>query len=160
MVRHTDDNDKKPRARQDERSPRPFKSSGPRKSGDGTKSFGDKPRGPRDDGAKRFGDKADRPRSDKPRTDKGGKDGKSKTPETPLRAERIAKTMARAGIASRREVERLIGLGKVAVNGRILDTPATLVTRDDVITVDGKPMTRPLAPGRQWRGSSFSQATP
>jgi 23S rRNA pseudouridine2605 synthase len=155
MVRHTDDNDKKPRARQDERSPRPFKSSGPRKSGDGTRSFGDKPRGPREDGAKRFGDKADRPRSDKPRsdrprTDKGGKDGKSKTPETPLRAERIAKTMARAGIASRREVERLIGLGKVAVNGRILDTPATLVTRDDVITVDGKPIGGAQAT-RVWR---------
>ncbi|RZJ81527.1 MAG: pseudouridine synthase, partial [Brevundimonas sp.] len=57
MVRHTDDNDKKPRARQDERSPRPFKSSGPRKSGDGTKSYGDKPRSPREDGPKRFGDK-------------------------------------------------------------------------------------------------------
>lgn len=160
MVRHTDDNDKKPRARQDERSPRPFKSSGPRKSGDGTKSFGDKPRSPRDDGAKRFGDKPDRPRSDRPRsdkprsdgprTDRGGKDAKSKTPETPLRAERIAKTMARAGIASRREVERLIGLGKVAVNGRILDTPATLVTRDDVITVDGKPIGSTQAT-RVWR---------
>ncbi|MBB5770384.1 23S rRNA pseudouridine2605 synthase [Brevundimonas vesicularis] len=160
MVRHTDDNDKKPRARQDERSPRPFKSSGPRKSGDGTSSFGDKPRGPRQDGPKRFGDKADRPRSDKPRSDRpradkprsdgGGKDGKSKTPDTPLRAERIAKTMARAGIASRREVERLIGLGKVAVNGRILDTPATLVTRDDVITVDGKPIGSTQAT-RVWR---------
>ncbi|WP_269219257.1 pseudouridine synthase [Brevundimonas vesicularis] len=160
MVRHTDDNDKKPRARQDERSPRPFKSSGPRKSGDGTRSFGDKPRGPREDGAKRFGDKADRPRSDKPRGDRprtdksrsdgGGKDSKSKTPDTPLRAERIAKTMARAGIASRREVERLIGLGKVAVNGRILDTPATLVTRDDVITVDGKPIGSTQAT-RVWR---------
>lgn len=155
MVRHTDDNDKKPRARQDERSPRPFKSSGPRKSGDGTKSFGDKPRGPRDDGAKRFVDKPDRPRSDKPRsdrprTDKGGKDAKSGKAETPLRAERIAKTMARAGIASRREVERLIGLGKVAVNGRILDTPATLVTRDDVITVDGKPIGSTQAT-RVWR---------
>ncbi|MEN5363751.1 pseudouridine synthase [Brevundimonas intermedia] len=146
MVRHTDDNDKKPRARQDERSPRPFKSSGPRKSGDGTKSYGDKPRSPREDGPKRFGDKPDR--GDKPR---GGKDGKpSKTPDTPLRAERIAKTMARAGIASRREVERLIGLGKVAVNGRILDTPATLVTRDDVITVDGKPIGSTQAT-RVWR---------
>ena len=58
--------------------------------------------------------------------------------------------MARAGIASRREVERLIGLGKVAVNGRILDTPATLVTRDDVITVDGKPITAAQAT-RVWR---------
>ncbi|WP_419756303.1 S4 domain-containing protein [Brevundimonas sp.] len=58
--------------------------------------------------------------------------------------------MARAGIASRREVERLIGLGKVAVNGRILDTPATLVTRDDVITVDGKPIGSTQAT-RVWR---------
>ena len=152
MVRHTDDNDKKPRARQDERSPRPFKSSGPRKSGDGKTSFGDKPRSPRDDGAKRFGDKPDR--GDRPRAGKAGKDGKpasgSAKSDTPLRAERIAKTMARAGIASRREVERLIGLGKVAVNGRILDTPATLVTRDDVITVDGKPIGSTQAT-RVWR---------
>ncbi|MFA4940659.1 pseudouridine synthase [Brevundimonas sp.] len=154
MVRHTDDNDKKPRARQDERSPRPFKSSGPRKSGDGTKSYGDKPRSPREDGPKRFGDKparagaSDRPRSDKGADRGGGKDNKAS--DTPLRAERIAKTMARAGIASRREVERLIGLGKVAVNGRILDTPATLVTRDDVITVDGKPMGGAQAT-RVWR---------
>jgi len=136
MVRHTDDNDKKPRARQDERSPRPFKSSGPRKSGDGTRSFADKPR-------KAFGDKpgADRPRTGKPGdrgADRGGKPAKADA--APVRSERIAKAMARAGIASRREVERLIGLGKVAVNGRILDTPATLVTRDDVITVDGKPI--------------------
>ncbi|WP_262423027.1 pseudouridine synthase [Brevundimonas denitrificans] len=58
--------------------------------------------------------------------------------------------MARAGIASRREVERLIGLGKVAVNGRLLDTPATLVTRDDVITVDGKPIGT-IAATRVWR---------
>ena len=142
MVRHTDDNDKKPRARQDERSPRPFKSSGPRMGGDGTKPFGDKPR-------KAFGDK---PRSDKPRADRpgGGKDAKPGKSDTPVRSERIAKAMARAGIASRREVERLIGLGKVAVNGRILDTPATLVTRDDVITVDGKPIGAAQAT-RVWR---------
>jgi len=145
MVRHTDDNDKKPRARQDERSPRPFKSSGPRKSGDGTKSFGDKPRKP-------FGDKPARAGGgDRPRSDRGGdKDAKPSKSDTPLRAERIAKAMARAGIASRREVERLIGLGKVAVNGRILDTPATLVTRDDVITVDGKPIGSTQAT-RVWR---------
>lgn len=140
MVRHTDDNDKKPRARQDERSPRPFKSSGPRMGGDGTKPFGDKPR-------KAFGDK---PRSDKPRSDRPGKDAKPGKSDAPVRSERIAKAMARAGIASRREVERLIGLGKVAVNGRILDTPATLVTRDDVITVDGKPMGAAQAT-RVWR---------
>jgi 23S rRNA pseudouridine2605 synthase len=44
----------------------------------------------------------------------------------------------------------LIGLGKVAVNGRILDTPATLVTREDVITVDGKPIAATQAT-RVWR---------
>ncbi|MNS53110.1 Ribosomal large subunit pseudouridine synthase B [compost metagenome] len=84
---------------------------------------------------------------------KGGPKGGpnvGKEPAAPLRSERIAKAMARAGIASRREVERLIGLGKVAVNGRILDTPATLVTRDDVITVDGKPIGATQAT-RVWR---------
>lgn len=142
MVRHTDDNDKKPRARQDERSPRPFKSSGPRKSGDGKAPFGDRPRKP-------FGDK---PTGDRPRAAKDGKPApkSGKADAAPVRSEQIAKAMARAGIASRREVERLIGLGKVAVNGRILDTPATLVTRDDVITVDGKPIGAAQAT-RVWR---------
>src|SRR5690606_31404448 len=79
----------------------------------------------------------------------GGKPG-GKDEKAPLRQERIAKVMARAGVSSRREVERLIGLGKVAVNGRILDTPATLVTRDDVITVDGKPIGT-IAATRVWR---------
>ncbi|MFN4069718.1 MAG: S4 domain-containing protein, partial [Brevundimonas aurantiaca] len=143
MVRHTNDNDKKPRARQDGRSPGPFKSSGPRKSGDGKTPFGDKPRKPF---AAKSGD--DRPRAGKPA---GGRDAKpAKAEAAPARSERIAKAMARAGIASRREVERLIGLGKVAVNGRILDTPATLVTRDDVITVDGKPIGGAQAT-RVWR---------
>ncbi|WGM31338.1 pseudouridine synthase [Brevundimonas sp. NIBR11] len=79
-----------------------------------------------------------------------GKSAKDAAPAEPKRTERIAKAMARAGIASRREVERLIGLGKVAVNGRILDTPATLVSRDDVITVDGKPIAAAQAT-RVWR---------
>ena len=52
--------------------------------------------------------------------------------------ERIAKVLARAGLASRREVERLIGLGRIAVNGRILETPAVLVKATDVITVEGQ----------------------
>ncbi|OYW81231.1 MAG: hypothetical protein B7Z26_05345, partial [Asticcacaulis sp. 32-58-5] len=64
--------------------------------------------------------------------------------------ERIAKVLARAGIASRREVERLIGLGKIKVNGRILDTPATLIKPDDQVTVDGKPVGK-AEPTRVWR---------
>jgi len=55
-------------------------------------------------------------------------------------AERIAKVMARAGLYSRREAERWIAEGRVAVNGKRLDTPAVTVADDDRITVDGKPI--------------------
>ena len=96
-------------------------------------------------GEKPFGD---RKPGFKPGGPKGAKGPKEET--RPERTERIAKVMARAGIASRREVERLIGLGKVALNGRILDTPATLVKKDDVITVDGQPIGRAEAT-RVWR---------
>ena len=90
------------------------------------------------------------PHKGPPRSGKPGKDAAPAKIEAPVRKERIAKRLARAGVASRREVERLIGLGKVAVNGKILDTPATLVTRDDVITVDGKPIGAAQAT-RVWR---------
>jgi 23S rRNA pseudouridine2605 synthase len=52
--------------------------------------------------------------------------------------ERIAKVLARAGVASRREVERMIEAGRVAVDGAVLTTPATLVGDDARITVDGR----------------------
>jgi len=58
----------------------------------------------------------------------------------PQAAERIAKRLARAGIASRRDAETMIAGGRVAVNGRVLDTPAVNVKKTDVITVDGKPL--------------------
>jgi 23S rRNA pseudouridine2605 synthase len=64
--------------------------------------------------------------------------------------ERIAKVLARAGLASRREIERLIGLGKISVNGRILETPAVLVSGTDVITVDGQ-VVGAAEPTRLWR---------
>jgi 23S rRNA pseudouridine2605 synthase len=125
MASHPRDNDKKPRPRQDDSR------DGPRKPYVKRAEGGDD-RGP-PKGGKSFGKPGGKPFA------RDGKPG-SKADEAPKRSERIAKAMARAGIASRREVERLIGLGKVAVNGKILDTPATLVTRDDVITVDGKPI--------------------
>ena len=68
----------------------------------------------------------------------GPKSRSGQAEKKPQRTERIAKRLARAGVASRREVERLIGLGLVAVNGRILATPAVLVTRDDIVTVEGQ----------------------
>jgi 23S rRNA pseudouridine2605 synthase len=64
-------------------------------------------------------------------------------PESPRpEGERIAKLLARAGVASRREVERMIADGRVAVDGRALDTPATIVPDLRGVTVDGKPVAR------------------
>jgi 23S rRNA pseudouridine2605 synthase len=54
--------------------------------------------------------------------------------------ERIAKLLARAGIASRREVERMIAEGRVALNGAKIETPATILPNLRGVTVDGKPV--------------------
>src|SRR6187455_636220 len=61
------------------------------------------------------------------------------TPDRP-EGERIAKLLARAGVASRREVERMIADGRVALNGVKLETPATILEHLRGITVDGKPV--------------------
>ena len=63
--------------------------------------------------------------------------------------ERIAKRLSRAGIASRREAERMIEAGRVTVNGKIIDSPALNVTERDQITVDGKPVAEAERP-RLW----------
>ena len=54
--------------------------------------------------------------------------------------DRIAKVLARAGVASRREAERMIAAGRVAVNGARIESPALNVTAADRITVDGQPL--------------------
>ncbi len=64
--------------------------------------------------------------------------------------ERIAKKLARAGIASRRDVERMVNAGRVTVNGKKIDSPALNVTDADRITVDGKPVGA-AEPARLWR---------
>jgi 23S rRNA pseudouridine2605 synthase len=64
--------------------------------------------------------------------------------------ERIAKVIARAGICSRRDAEKLIAEGRVALNGETVTTPATKVGGHDVVVVDGKPLTEPEA-ARLWR---------
>ncbi|MEF2070250.1 pseudouridine synthase [Consotaella aegiceratis] len=53
---------------------------------------------------------------------------------------RIAKRLARAGIASRRDAEGMIADGRVKVNGKVLDTPAVTVTAADRIEIDGAPL--------------------
>ncbi|MBB3859052.1 23S rRNA pseudouridine2605 synthase [Novosphingobium hassiacum] len=64
--------------------------------------------------------------------------------------DRIAKLLARAGIASRREVERMIEDGRVKLNGEVVTTPATLLTNLRGVSVDDKAV-GPMAPPRLYR---------
>ena len=63
--------------------------------------------------------------------------------------DRIAKVMARAGVASRRDAERMIVEGRVAVNGKPVTSPALDVLPTDRVTLDGKPIDAPQA-ARLW----------
>ena len=69
---------------------------------------------------------------------------------TPSKGERIAKFLARAGIASRREAERLIAQRRITVDGQTLDSPAFLVTGEEDIRFDGDRVGG-KAPARLWR---------
>ena len=69
--------------------------------------------------------------------------------DTPPSGDRIAKVLSRAGIASRREAERMIEAGRVSVNGKLIDSPALNVTPNDRIVVDGKTVGEPDA-ARLW----------
>lgn len=62
----------------------------------------------------------------------------------------MAKVLARAGVCSRRDAERLIAEGRVKLNGRVLDTPAVKVTAGDTLTVDGRAIAA-AEPTRVWR---------
>ncbi|TLG75689.1 pseudouridine synthase [Methylocystis sp. B8] len=101
--------------------------------------------------------RSDKPRFDKPRFDKpASRDSESARAKYPAKkrgaapepaphdkafeGDRIAKVMARAGVCSRRDAERWIAEGRVAVNGRALTSPAFNVRESDKITIDGAPM--------------------
>ncbi|MEO1677905.1 MAG: pseudouridine synthase [Pseudomonadota bacterium] len=77
-----------------------------------------------------------------------GDDPIRQTGET-SRGDRIAKVIARAGRASRREAERLIAAGRVSVNGRQIDSPALNVSAADRVEVDGRELAAPEPP-RLW----------
>jgi len=64
--------------------------------------------------------------------------------------ERVAKFLSRAGIASRRDAERMVAEGRVKLNNVAVTHPATFVTKDDLIVVDGKPVDAPERT-RLWR---------
>jgi 23S rRNA pseudouridine2605 synthase len=61
-------------------------------------------------------------------------------PKPKKSGERIAKVVARAGLASRRDAEEWIVQGRVTVNGRVINSPALDVTQNDVVAIDGKPL--------------------
>ena len=64
--------------------------------------------------------------------------------------ERIAKYLSRAGIASRRDAERLVEEGRVKLNNAPVTHPATFVAKGDLVVVDGKPVDAPERT-RLWR---------
>lgn len=64
--------------------------------------------------------------------------------------QRIAKVLARAGLCSRRDAERWIAEGRVALDGTVLTSPAVTVTEASDIRVDGKPLPERERP-RLWR---------
>ena len=63
-----------------------------------------------------------------------------KNDSTTTAGERVARTIARAGLCSRRQAEGWIAVGRVAVNGTTISSPALNVTPADRITVDGRPL--------------------
>lgn len=66
------------------------------------------------------------------------------------RGERIAKWLGRAGVASRRDAEKLIDGGEVRINNAVVTHPATFVTSGDLVTVRGKLVDAPERT-RLWR---------
>ncbi|MBK8456004.1 MAG: pseudouridine synthase [Phyllobacteriaceae bacterium] len=127
---------------------KPFRPRADRPAGEGA----DRPRRfdrPADGERKPFRPRADHPAGDRPRKprdtiiveERALRPGRREHAEAEAEAageERIAKRLARAGVASRRDAELLIAAGRVRVNGRVLATPAVNVKPADRIEVDGK----------------------
>src|SRR5687768_3708499 len=82
------------------------------------------------------------PRGPRPANFRGAqkKPGPKPGPSREEGPQRIAKLLARAGVASRRDVERMIAEGRIALNGEKLTTPATLLENLQGVTVDGQPV--------------------
>ncbi|WP_414471871.1 pseudouridine synthase [Microvirga sp. M2] len=149
---------------------RPFRARGederprkPRAAGDKpfrSRDNDERPRRPRPEGDKPF--RARREDGDRPFRARGGEDRPRRfdrsAEERPRRKreeqrpavsseaaqetaeDRIAKVIARAGVASRRDAEAMIAEGRVTLNGQVLESPAINVTAADTITVDGEPL--------------------
>jgi 23S rRNA pseudouridine2605 synthase len=137
----------RPRERRDERAPR---SEGrrdwqehPRSERGSRDSFSDRPRRDNEDDSKVFarrpafggrGEYRERKRDFDKRDDRRAP---REEPKPKKAGERIAKVLARAGLASRRDAEEMVVQGRVTVNGRVINSPALDVTANDVVAVDG-----------------------
>lgn len=84
--------------------------------------------------------KWDKPRKPKPQRDDAQSKGALERKDG---EERIAKLLARAGVASRREIERMIADGRITLNGEKVETPATLLKSLHGVAVDGQPVKQP-----------------
>lgn len=84
-----------------------------------------------------------------PSSGSGPTDDSSAADASTAKGDRISKVLSRAGIASRREAERMIEAGRVRVNGEQITSPALNVTPEDKITVDNTPVGAPEPP-RIW----------
>lgn len=60
--------------------------------------------------------------------------------ESPQAGERLAKLLARRGVASRRKAEEMIALGQVTVNGEVATGAVPVDARTDRVLVDGRPL--------------------
>jgi 23S rRNA pseudouridine2605 synthase len=105
--------------------------------------FGDRPRRDNEDDSRIFekrpafgGRGAYRARE----RDFEGRPRREEAPKPKKAGERIAKALARAGLASRRDAEEMVTQGRVTVNGRVINSPALDITKNDVVLVDGKPL--------------------
>ncbi|MDF1585074.1 pseudouridine synthase [Marinimicrococcus flavescens] len=70
--------------------------------------------------------------------------------ESNAAGEKIAKVIARAGVCSRRDAERLVAEGRVKLDGKVLESPAERVRPGQIVLVDGKPIAEP-EPSRLFR---------
>jgi len=81
-----------------------------------------------------------KPRQPKPAAKKPAKPNKAAGAATG--SERINRYLARCGLCSRREADRWVADGRIAVNGTKITEPGVQIGPKDIVTVDGKPVSR------------------
>ncbi|WP_031203005.1 pseudouridine synthase [Mesorhizobium sp. LSJC269B00] len=121
------------------RGDRPASAEGEKRFDRPKRDFGDRPQ--RDAGDRPKRDFSDRPKrdfgGDRPQASGGAFKPRPRPADAEEAGERIAKRLARAGLASRRDAEDLIAAGRVKVNNRALTSPAFNVMPGDIIHLDG-----------------------